>query len=441
MKYLNLFNTMSLKNFLCAFLVAFFASAAFGNLPKSRFGENYAESKVPQFELPDVLASPDGKIKASSAFEWLQSVRPRVLDYIQSQMYGYMPLRPKQMRFELREESGDAFGGIAVRRQIRIHVKDAGGEHFIDLLLYIPKNAKKPVPVFHGLNFCGNHSVVDDPAVFLPAGWVRNSSYPTLTVKDNKPREEHRGKMGFRWPVEKLLKSGYAFSTAHYGDIYPDKESEDSSADSIYKIFDKSSGFSQGPATIAWAWGNSRIIDCLQSQPEIDSSRIAVTGQSRLGRTAILTGALDERVALTLGNNPGCMGTAISRRRFGERIDLICKRFPFWFSPNLNKYFGKENELAVDQHNLVACIAPRLVYVASASEDYWGDPKGELMGLVEAEKVYRLFGAKNMPSMENLEVEKPFLGDAMGFHLRKGPHNMMPYDWENYIKFAQEHGW
>ncbi|MFR6031732.1 MAG: hypothetical protein ACLUKN_00260 [Bacilli bacterium] len=188
---------------------------------------------------------PDGKIKASSAFEWLQSVRPRVLDYIQSQMYGYMPPRPKQMRFELREKAAMHLAVLPCADKYA-YTSKMWQEHFIDLLLYIPKNAKKPVPVFHGLNFCGNHSVVDDSAVFLPAGWVRNSSYPTLTVKDNKPREEHRGKMGFRWPVEKLLKSGYAFSTAHYGDIYPDKESEDSSADSIYKIFDKSSGFSQG---------------------------------------------------------------------------------------------------------------------------------------------------------------------------------------------------
>ena len=250
---------MKIKRIFCAFLAAFLASSVFCALPKSRFGENYDESKVPQFELPDVLSTPDGKFKATNAFEWMQVVRPQVLDYIQDQMYGYMPPRPKEMRFEVREESDGALGGIAIRRQIRIHLKDDGGEHFIDLLLYIPKNAKKPVPVFHGLNFCGNHSVVDDPAIFLPSGWVRNTSYPTLIVKDNKPHDEHRGKLGFRWPVEKLLKLGYAFSTAHYGDIYPDKEKEDSSADSIYKIFGKSSKFSKGPATIAWAWGNSRI--------------------------------------------------------------------------------------------------------------------------------------------------------------------------------------
>ena len=430
-------NTKKYVSFIAASVLTISAFA----YPKPHRGENYDESKVPQFTLPDVLSTPDGKHKAENAIDWLQNVRPQVLDFFQSQLYGYMPPRPAQMSFELREASDDALGGIALRRQYRIHLKDKGGEHFIDLLVYIPKGAKKPVPVFHGLNFCGNHSVIDDSAIFLPAGWVTNSHYPTLTVKDHKAHEENRGGMSFRWPVEKLIKLGYAFSTAHYGDIYPDKEKEDSSADSIYKIFDKQSGFSSGPATIAWAWGNSRIIDCLQSIKEIDSSKIAVTGQSRLGRTAILTGALDERVTLTLGNNPGCMGTAISRRRFGERIDLICGLFPYWFSPNLKKYFDNEAALPVDQHNLVACIAPRLVYVASASEDYWGDFKGELMGLVEAEKVYKLFGAKNLPNMENLEIEKPFMGDAMGFHLRAGKHNMMPYDWENYIAFAKKHNW
>lgn len=124
-----------------------------------------------------------------------------------------------------------------------------------------------------------------------------------------------------------------------------------------------------------WAWGNSRVFDLLESLPEIDAEKIGVTGHSRLGRTSILTAAYDKRFALVLANNPGHMGAALSRRRFGESVKHITTLFPFWFSKNLNKYRDNEGELPIDQHHMLACVAPRALYVASASKVFGPDPK------------------------------------------------------------------
>lgn len=401
-----------------------------------KFKPNYDEALVGSFTLPDPLLMPNGE-QAKTAFDWMNYVRPHTLDIFQRELYGYLPPRPKNIRFELLESSPDAIDGMASRKQIRIHLEDNGGKTYIDVLLYIPKGVEKPVPTFIYLNFYGNHSLFEDKEIIIPYRWVRKSKYPKLKVVDNKMDESHRGQRLSRMPIKMILSNGFAVATAHYGDIYPDDEYKDMSDQSIYQIFSKESGFSNGPETIAWAWGASRILDCLESLSEIDSKHVAIVGQSRLGRTALLTAALDERFALACGNNPGCMGAAISRRNYGETIASMVDRFKFWFSKNLRKYAHDFSTLPVDQHQLIACIAPRGVYVTSASEDNWGDPKGELMGLVEACKVYNLFGAMNTPTMENFEIEKPFIGDV-GYHMRKGAHDLKEYDWEGYVKYFKK---
>lgn len=396
---------------------------------------NYDESKIPEYTVPDALVAPESGFKAETAIEWYTFVRPEILKLMQRDQYGFMPPRPAKINFELREESDNALGGKAIRRQIRINLEDLGGKHHFDVLLYIPNKSPKPVPAIIGLNFGGNHTVTSEPEIFLCEKWMRNVSRPDMTSRLHKAFDWQRGKMASRWPVDKIIERGYAFATVYYGDIYPDYEYEDGSPDSIYQIFSKDSGFSSGPATIAWAWGNSRIFDCLETQPEIDKRKVAVTGHSRLGRTAVLTGALDTRFAAVLGNNAGEMGIALSRRVYGETVGLITGQFPYWFSPNLNKYAGKETELPLDRHQLAACIAPRLLYVAIAEGDKWGDPKGEFLGVYEASKVYKLFGSKKIPAMEDFKVGKQFIGDGMGFHVREGPHDMNQTDWGYYLDY------
>lgn len=401
-------------------------------------GENYDESKTNLFPIPDILELPGGKGRIETALDWETAARPYVIKQLEEQMYGAMPPRPASLEFELLESSDDALGGLALRRQYAVKSADKGGKHSFGVLIYIPKGAKGPVPAIVCPNFCGNHTVTPEKEIIMPTCWMRNSNYPNLKITDHKAHESQRGGASARWPVGEILERGFAVACWYYCEVYPDREKEDGREGSIYEIFGADSGFSDGPATVAWAWGNSRVLDLLESLPEIDAEKVGVTGHSRLGRTSILTAAYDKRFALVLANNPGHMGAALSRRRFGESVKHITTLFPFWFSKNLNKYRDNEGELPIDQHHMLACVAPRALYVASASKDFWADPKGELMGLAEASKIYRLYGAKKLPTLDNLAIEKPFIGDNVGYHLRDGAHNMTHYDWRQYLNFAEK---
>ena len=396
-------------------------NATFG-VPKA----NYDESKVPQIKLPNILSIPGGAFTAESALDWNQKVRPVLADIFENKIYGKIPPRPSKEFFEVVEASDDALGGKAIRRQIKITVADAKGEKSFIMLLYLPKS-KVPSPVFLGLNFMGNHATTKDPNVIMP-NWVRNTSTGKVKITDNKPTEESRGMQSRRWPFEKIVERGFGIATIYYCDIYPDLEKYDGAPQSIYSIFEKP----LNGAISAWSWGLSRALDALETIPEADAKNVIAIGHSRLGKTALLAAALDTRFAGCVSNNSGCMGAAISRRQFGETIEAITRVFPYWFKPQLREYANKESELPIDQHQLLALIAPRPLYVTSASEDLWADPRGELLALVEAGKVYRLFGAKNIPSMESFK--KPFFGDV-AYHMRNGKHDIVEYDWINFCDF------
>jgi hypothetical protein len=392
----------------------------------------YDEDLVPAYTLPDPLERADGS-RLTSASEW-PARRAELLEQFEREMFGRTRRQDLGIsRAELLEE-GEALEGSARRKQVRLWFQNEKGSAHIDLLLYRPRASVK-APVFLGLNFGGNHTVQPDAQIRLPISWVADWGKGT---QDNRATDEGRGTNIGHWPVRKLIERGYALATAYYGDIDPDYD--DGFQNGIHPLFyapGQSKPLANEWGSIgAWAWGLSRLLDFLEGEAGIDARRAAVMGHSRLGKAALWAGAQDERFGLVVSNDSGCGGAALSRRRFGESVRMINERFPHWFCANFKQYNILEDHLPFDQHELVALIAPRAVYIASAVEDLWADPKGEFLAGKHGSPVYRLLGVKGLEAEEMPEVGQPVMGGKVGYHVRPGGHDVTDYDWERYLDFA-----
>ena len=381
------------------------------------------------YELPDPLRMEDGRIVRNKR-QWINERRPELMEMFRSQMFGREPGADvvSDMHFTVLEESKDAFGGLATRKQVKISF-DKEENYYLVLLMYIPNNRKGPVPAFLGANFKGNHATTTDPAVLMPTPEKIATYAPNYQV-------EPRNTNGHRWPYEYILSHGYAVATYCYHDVDPDYH--DGFHNGIHQLIDGEktrNGESWGSIS-AWAWGLSRCLDYLETENAINAKKVAVVGHSRLGKTSLWAGATDQRFALVISNDSGCSGAAIARRKYGETVARICSVFPHWFCTNYNAYGNREEKMPWDQHELIAMAAPRPVYVASASEDDWADPVGEYFSLVGAASVYKLFGYDGITSTTVPEIEHPVVVGRMGHHIRRGPHNTTIYDWEQFISFA-----
>ena len=396
----------------------------------------YDEADVPEYTLPDPLVCRDGTKVVDSAI-WFQKRRPEILSLFETTMFGIAPGRPEPVKYEVTCDP-NALDGKAVRKQIAICLSEANKQLKLEMLLYLPKTAGGPAPVFLGLNFGGNHIIHPDPKIRLPASLLRPDKEGRPI--DKKELESERGVSSGAWPVELILSHGYGVATIYYGDIDPDFH--DGFKNGVHALYPPADPADRKPdqwaSIAAWAWGLSRAMDYFETDTDIDSRRVAVIGHSRLGKTALWAGATDQRFALVVSNNSGCGGAALSRRRYGESVEKINTSFPHWFCENFKKYNNNEKDQPVDQHMLIALIAPRPVYIASAVEDRWADPHGEFLSAVHADPVYRLLGTDGIPVQQMPEPDAPVSG-TIGYHLRTGKHNLTEYDWEQYLKFADKH--
>jgi hypothetical protein len=398
---------------------------------------NYDESKVPHYTLPDPLVLNEGT-RITRATQWWTRRRKEILRQFELNVYGKAAGRPRDLEVEEREVSRDALGGKAIRKQVSIYfLKSRAGPH-LDLLMYLPRDAQGPVPVFVGYNFHGNHTVSAEPDISVTESWVRNNE--ALGVTENRATEASRGMSSSRWPIEQIIERGYGLVTAYYGDIDPDYDDgfRNGVHPFIYRGAQTKPTLDQWGSIAAWAWGLSRAVDYLETDSAINKRRIVVMGHSRLGKTALWAGAQDQRFAIVISNNSGCGGAALSRRRFGETIQRINTSFPHWFCGNFKNYNERENTLPVDQHMLIALIASRPVYIASAEEDLWADPYGEFLSAYHATPVYELVGKTGIPSGQRPEINQPIM-NTIGYHIRPGKHDVTLYDWERFMDFADLH--
>jgi hypothetical protein len=398
----------------------------------------YDETKVAEYTLPDPLFALDGS-SIQTSDEWSTVRRHEIMDLFQRHMYGKRPALPGKVSYKVESEERSSFGGKAIRKQVSILLENVGPGFTLNVLMYLPADARKPVPAFLGYNFGGNQSVQKDSEIIMPTTWMRDGKGEGY--EKNRANETSRGLSSKRWPIEMIVERGYGVVTLYYGDIEPDHE--DGWVNGVRAHIRKDDGgktleTEEWSAISAWAWGLSRVLDYLETDADIDATKVAVMGHSRLGKTSLWAGASDERFALTISNDSGCGGAALSRRAFGETVERINTNYPHWFNARFKTYNSNESALPFDQHMLVALMAPRPVYIASAQEDLWADPNGEFLSAKHAGPVYHLFGLEGIEEEKQPGIHHP-VGSSVGYHIRAGGHDVTDYDWTSYMNFADKH--
>lgn len=367
---------------------------------------NYDETTVPKYVLPPLLTTRSGE-KVKTIADWEKKRRPEILQLFEENIYGKMPSSFDSVRFKVVNEQLDAMEGRAHLKEVLITAWNKGGSISFPLVLFVPVKRKGPAPVFLLIN---NRS--------------KRNTDPTRLQKSTF------------WPAEMLIDSGYAIAAFHNGDIAPDKKDsyQQGLLEQLYpEELQKDNGMK---AIGAWAWAASRVMDYLQTDSTVDSKRVAIVGHSRGGKTALWTGAQDQRFAMVFNSCSGSTGAALARRRYGETISLINKQFGHWFNNNYKNYSNKVDSLPVDQHMLIGLIAPRPVYTTNATQDRWADPYGSFLSNVNAEPVYKLYGRKLALPHEMPAVGQPIIQSTIGYHFREGAHDLNVYDWMNFIRFA-----
>ena len=387
------------------------------------------EAKVRSYSLPEALVLANGK-PVTDAKTWWNERRPEILEMFQTYEYGRAPGRPEGQRFEITEADTPAFGGKAIRRQIRIHMSDDPGAPAIKLVRYIPAATSGPVPMMVVLGFVPPSAMFGDAD--LPEGkiWDRESK-----AKIPLPPSYAAANVG-SVEVEKFLDAGFGVAGYYYGDVDPDfAGGYDLGIRHAIDLQDEAERAPDAWGSIgAWAWSLSRVQDYLETDPSVDSDRVAITGASRLGKTVLWAAARDQRFAAVMACCSGKKGAGILRRNFGSAAGEDTSH---WMAPNWDQFEENPDALPMDSHMLLGLIAPRPVLLQTGRLDYAADPKGEFLAAVAAGPVYRLLGASDLGTT-SWPPEQPILND-IGYTLSDGGHGMAPGDWDIYLAFLKKH--
>jgi hypothetical protein len=400
-------------------------------MAQERFPE---PDKLPSHpDLPDPLVMFNGD-RVAGKQQWIDKRRPELKALFQHYMYGYLP-PPAKIATKVEHEDAKAFDGKATLRDVTISFGPAGTPP-IHLLLVVPNRRKGPAPVFIGINFRGNHALVKDASVRLPASWLPNGP----GVKDHRATEAGRGKEIDTWALEQSIERGYAVATFYNGDVDPDRADAREGIQVHLRKKDAKPGAHDCGTIAAWAWGAQRVVDYLHDRTDIDHNRIALVGHSRLGKATLLAAALDERIALAIPHQAGCGGTAPSRNDNpkAESVKRINTSFPHWFDDTFKQFNDHTDKLPFDQNCLAALMAPRPLLFSNAVEDEWANPSGQFHVLQATDPVYRFLDAGGLVAKRMPQPGKP-IDSKLGYYIRPGKHSMTKEDWKVFLDFADKH--
>lgn len=383
---------------------------------------NLDEAKVPPYTLPDPLVLQNGR-PVRDADTWVKQRRPEIIRHYENEIFGRVPATAPKVSWEVTETESGALEGKALRKLAVATIGEGASALKVRMNLYLPANARGPVPVILHLSFFSDSAKLpteEENVAAKRTGWAR----PT--------------ELG---PTTDMLARGYGYAILRYTDIQPDVFTSNSAGvqSLAYAPGQTKPAPDEWSAISVWAWATSRALDFLATDRAVDASRVALMGFSRLGKTALWAGGRDPRFALVFAACSGEMGAALSRRDFGEMVDDIQARFPWWFAGNFEKYVGHWNDLPVDAHSLIALNAPHPVFLTAGTQDLGADPRGMFLAAVAAGPVYRLLGKKDLGVTEMPPVETPVISGSLGFYYHTGPHVVSPADWKVFLDFADLH--
>jgi hypothetical protein len=393
---------------------------------------NYNEDSVGVYTLPDALLLINGK-KVNSVDDWVKKRRPEIIKLVEENQFGKMPPRPQEMSFNVFDKGTLVLGGKAIRKQVTVYFTRDTSKNKMDILIYLPANSTKPVPVLLNISFTANKNMVDDPGVKDGEVW---------TKEGKKIPAQGGGNFG-KLKVDTFITQGIGIATVYYGDIEPDF------AGGIpYGIIGNylKPGMQQPAAdewgTIsAWAWGLSRAMDYFETDKSINAKRIGLFGISRLGKTVLWAGAYDTRFALVIASCSGEGGAAIARRNYGETLKHMSHptRYFYQFCANYQKYADSVDKFPVDANMLVALMAPRPLLLQTGDQDFWSDPKGEFLAAIAATPVYNLFGKQGIQTTAMPAAGVQANNNTLGYYMHTGGHGTIPSDWPVFLEYLKKY--
>lgn len=384
---------------------------------------NYDESKVPDYTLPDVLTSFDGK-QIKTIDDWEKIRRPEIVEFFEQNMFGEVPIsgNPIKKSFKLISEDKTLLYGLCTRKDIQITFENEIGKVTMPLVLIVPNNVQKPVPV-----------------ILLANG--SDIKRKGLDLNDSQRFGQTRNGV----PLHQLMKRGIGFATVDYQAFATDRGNKEGKVSGgitnlFFKADQEFTKENEWGMIAIWAYALRAGMDYLETDKDVQSEQVATLGCSISGKVALWAAITDQRFGMALLSTAGHGGDAIWRREYGETLDNMCKYLPTWICRNANKYAKNVHEMPVDQHTLLASMAPRPLYVATGQHDLWADQKGQWIGTYNASPVYNLYDKKiAFKSAKQPLINKPIIESSIGYHVRSGVHGLELYDWEQYMKFIEYH--